>query len=95
MKQKAIFIVQNYIRELGEPYKSLRRAHFRQKSHSIWAAEEILTRILTSGKDPISVVEDFARSTDQYSCIDGSASYMFSVAHDTAMDILDRILGII
>lgn len=95
MNDKAILVVRDYIAKLKLPYNEWRKPYFEQASYAIWAANEVL-RSIENNKSipPIMVVEDFIRKMDAFSCINANNSRMFSIAHDTAQDILDVFLGI-
>lgn len=93
MREKVITLIQAYIEELGRPCSNTNSRRFRQKVYSIWAAEEILIYVINNRRTrPDDAVEEFACKMDTYSCMGGSFSFMFSVAHDVAIDILDRII---
>lgn len=90
MKDKSIFIIQQYIRELRQP---CRKKDFMQRSYSLWAAIEILKLVLIKNDiPPIMVVEEFRNKIDGYSLLNSKSSIIFSIAYDTATDILDNLL---
>ncbi len=90
----AELIIQEYIYDLREPKFSLKRSYFKQRSYSIWAAEEAL-RTIRKRKDvnPIYAMEEFVGKMDYYACHRPDLSYIFSVAYDIGTDILDRLMA--
>lgn len=87
-------IVQKYIRNLPEPCIYLTRSHFYQRSCKKWAAEEVL-RTIRQRKDisPIRAVEEFVKKMECYACRRSESSYIFSIACDIGIDILDILLA--
>lgn len=93
MNEQAILIVKNYIKRLKRPNSSKKILYFEQLSYSRWAADEILRCFMNQNtRSPVDIIEEFISKMDMYSCVNGNASFMFSVAHDTAEDILDVFL---
>lgn len=93
MNEQAILIIKNYMKRLKRPKGGIRMPHFEQLSYSRWAANELLNCVMKqSSKTPVKVIEEFISKMDMYSCMNSNASFMFSVAHDTAEDILDVFL---
>lgn len=90
----AEMIVQDYILDLSDPRSSLRRSHFKQLSYTKWAAEEVL-RTIRKRRDmsPTAAVEEFVNKMDQYALMHGNLSYIFSVAYDVGLDILDIFMA--
>lgn len=86
-------IVQKYIRDLPEPSIYLARSHFYQRSCTKWAAEEILRTIRKRDISPIRAVEEFVEKMEQYACHRSESSYIFSIAYDIGIDILDILLA--
>lgn len=64
---------------------------FAQRSYQIWAIDEILSEINKSSSPVSLIVESFAKKMDSYSC-SGKSGWIFSVAHDIALWILDNLL---
>jgi len=63
--------------------------YFNQRSYSRWAANEILELVMDNPfSTPIDIIEEFIIKMDYFSCIDLSTSLIFSIAKDTAEDIL-------
>lgn len=93
----AEMIIKDYIADLPEPNCRcrFRRAHFSQRSYSIWAAEEVL-RTIRKRKDvsPIYAVEEFVNRMEYFACKRPSTSYIFSVAYDIGIDILDILIAV-
>lgn len=106
-RERAMLIIRDYIFDLGfkegsQPKSSgcriqripTKRRYFDQKSYSNWAANEILLYVQNhSDMSPIEAIEEFAKKVDRYSVKNPNTSYIFSVAYDTAMDILDIFLA--
>lgn len=93
MDNRAILAIEDYMFDLFEPGRNWPRYEFRKRSYGRWMAEEILKSI-KSHPDiwPIQIVEEFVRKTDEFSGIEHDErndSFIFSVAHDIATDILD------
>lgn len=92
MNEQAIVIIKNYMKRLNRPNRSKKILHFEQLSYSRWAANELLNCVMEqNSKSPVRIIEEFISKMDTYSCMNG-ASFIFSVAHDTAEDILDMFL---
>ena len=93
MNDLAIEIIQKYISDFENRKHYWSKPMFKQNSYAKWSAEELLERVQNRKNVPaIYVIEDFIRLMDRYACMNPHNSYMFSVAHDTAEDILDFIL---
>lgn len=94
MNESAIQTVKEYIADLKPPKYRLKRSFFEQKTYSIWAAKEVL-QYLWSHPDtpPIIAIEEFIEKMDKYSLKNRESSFIFSVAHDIAEDILDIFLA--
>lgn len=94
MDIRAISVLQEYIADMPEPRKKCKRYVFLQETYSRWAAEEILRCIQENeSRPPITVVEEFKDRMNRYSLMNPNSSYIFSVAYDIAMDILDIFLA--
>lgn len=93
---KALAFINNYILELKRPRSYLKQSIFIQRSFSIWAAEECYEYVRTHDYiPPLDAVNAFSRIMEDYSCLNDSASIYFSIASDTAKDILDKLLNYI
>lgn len=86
-------VIQMYIRSLRNPIRYPDKRYFQYISYSKWTANELLNMVRNQ-KDipPTIIVEDFIKKLDRYSCQDSNTSYMFSVAKDTAENVLDLLL---
>ena len=94
MSTRAELIIQDYMLDLREPRNLHQRSQFKQSSYSIWAANEIMKYVKEHKSMPtIDAIEDFIRKMDEYSCMNPDSSFIFSVAHDIAEDILDIFLA--
>ena len=91
--EQAIPVVQEYLKRIGDQISPCYGYTFKQESCSRWAANEIL-KLLKKEKDipPLLILEKFAAQMDSFSCLNRNTSFIFSVAHDTAMDIIDNLL---
>lgn len=92
----AEMIIKDYITDLPEPNYRCRfkRAYFSQRSYSIWAAEEVLRTIRKRNDvSPIYTVEEFVNRMEYFACKRPSTSYIFSVAYDIGVDILDILMA--
>lgn len=93
MNGRVISVIEEYMFDLFEPGRNWPKYESRKRSYGRWAAEEILKSVqLHLDISPIQVVEEFVRRTDEFSGIehdDRNDSFIFSVAHDVATDILD------
>lgn len=93
MDNRVISVIEEYMVDLFEPGRNWPKYEFRKRSYERWAAEEILSDIQHhSNMPPVLVVEEFVRRTDEFSNIEHDErndSFIFSVAHDVATDILD------
>ena len=94
MDIRAISVLQEYIADMPEPRKKCKKQIFLQETYSRWAAEEILRCIQENrSRPPVAVVEEFKDRMNHYSLMNPNSSYIFSVAYDIAMDILDIFLA--
>lgn len=93
MDGRAISVIEEYMFDLFEPGRNWPKYEFRKRSYGRWAAEEILKSIKRHPDiSPMQTVEEFVRATDKFSGIEHDErndSFIFSVAHDVATDILD------
>ena len=67
---------------------------FRQASYQKWAADEFFKYITTHGPDLYSSAEKFVHIMDKYSMISKRNGWMFSVAYDVAVELLDIMYAI-
>lgn len=56
------------------------------------AIRELRELLRTSNKPAIQVVEEFIQRMDKYSCNNINTSWMFSIAKDVGMEVLDELL---
>lgn len=90
----AISVVKNYIERLEcIPVHYWRSSEFAQKCYSIMAANDIL-ELLSQDEDepPLGIIEEYREKMDEYSCVNSTSSFIFSVSHDTAEDIVDELI---
>ena len=95
--ESAIQKITTYIGNLERPNLKMKAEEFEEASYSIWAAEEILDRVINncdlvpphiSGKlplKPIQIIAFFADEMDFFVC-DGGGK-MFKIAKNVAEDI--------
>lgn len=92
MNEIEVIIVQHYINEyLFEPTSSWPKESFEERSHARWAAFEIMHRLMDFPFDsPDMIVEAFILELTMYLYLakDEKTTKLFSVAKDTAEDIL-------
>lgn len=87
-RERALESLREYISLLPEPTIADSKSLFAHRSYSIWAAETILQAVEKSRRiSPVTIIEQFAWKFNKYSC----NHYMFAVAHDVALDILDTV----
>ena len=85
-------------RDLAEETNQIRKMtgyekEFHQASYRIWAMKEIYNLLKkTPSKDPEFVLGDFRADMDYYA-LSSKASYIFSVAYDTATYYYDMCFG--
>lgn len=93
MDSRVISVIEEYMFDLFEPGRNWPKYEFRKRSYGRWAAEEIIKSIQRyQDISPMLVVEEFVRRTDEFSNIEHDErndSFIFSVAHEVATDILD------
>lgn len=76
-------------------YHWFNQDEFKQEVMSNWAAKEILKEVEANPDvSPIIIVEQFAERMDNYSLENTFVSFSFSVAKDTADDILSILWNI-
>lgn len=90
----AVRYIHSYIRDIRIRIPKVEKdREFRQLTYSIWAANELISRLRDDcGMPPLTVIEDFTYEMDSYSMINIDTSFIFSVGFDTAMDIYDHLL---
>ena len=92
MNEPALAVILEYIEEcLFEPKANWPRFFFDERSYSRWAAFEIVNDIMKNPLvSPTATIERFMIMMDMKSCVaeDTKASRIFSIARDTAEDIL-------
>lgn len=103
MNEKAISIIQKYVdKNLFKPRSNWSKYYFKERSYSRWAAYEIQERIIEeilrlpthiTGREQkisIEIIKEFINEMDYYNEINSNrnSSFIFSVAKDTAKEIL-------
>lgn len=79
---------------LFPPEYSWSEDEFQKRSYSRWAAEEILSLLQSTNKDPIDIVEDFADEIERFSESTYQAKrIIFFAVQDTIDDILFLLKG--
>ena len=92
MYDEILFAILEYINDLKQTASYWNKELFQQQAYSLWAAKEIYFRLAKNETySPAYLVEDFANKMDDYACKRKETSFMFSIAHDVAIDILDLI----
>lgn len=92
MNNKAITIINDYIATMPQIRPYLKRHSFMQISYSRWIAHEILELIKICNTTPaMMVIEDYVSKLDEWSCVSRDNGIIFSIARDTALDILDYL----
>lgn len=92
-RDKAIRLIRLYKREIDRTYSkmSLRRDMY-YKYAIRWAINDLLEYILARPETPVFLaVEEYAKMMDNYSCKNVKYSYVFSVANDVAISVLDML----
>lgn len=87
---EAIFKIQNYLNNvLFEPSLNWPKDEFRKRCYSRWAVNEIITRIMDRPFDPPDqVVEIFLLEMIIYSTRENKSDDVFTIASNTAEEIL-------
>ena len=97
MDERAISAIEDYMFDLFEPGRNWPKYEFNKRSYERWAAKEILKRIQQHPEIPaINLVEEYVLMTDEFSGIEHDErndSFIFSVAHDMAENILDVLIA--
>ena len=95
MDERVISAIEDYMFDLFEPGRNWPKYEFNKRSYERWAAKEILKRIQQHPEIPaINLVEEYVLMTDEFSGIEHDErndSFIFSVAHVVATDILDML----
>ena len=92
MYDEIMFTILERICDLKQSTSYWQKELFAQQVYTIWAAKEIY--FLLSENDiypPEVVVEEFANKMSDYASKRKETNFMFSIAYDTAIDILDLI----
>lgn len=80
---------------IREPHIRLSRTYFEQRVYSKWATEELLTRIMDNPyESPFDVIELYILELECciYAASDSPNRKIFTIAKETAEDILDYLL---
>lgn len=90
-------IVQTVIDEIDEYPESV-NGHYLDyqevKSCQKWALKEIMKELEWNDRIPASaIISDFANKMEEFACHDTPSSYLFSIARDMALCMLDMILS--
>lgn len=90
----ALKIVKDYIDIImSEPMCTWNEDRFKCQSNTRWAAREVLRYVNKHNDIPaIDAVEKFAAMVDDFACSSGTDGLEFSIAYDTAMDILSLLI---
>lgn len=90
----AIKLIKNYIDILmNEPFSKFNHERFKAQSNTRWAAREVLRYVNKHNDIPaIDAVENFAAMVDSFACCPCTDGLEFSIAYDTAMDILSLLI---
>lgn len=87
-RERVLKDLEVYISLLPQPTVGDSKSVFAHRSYSVWAAESILNAVENSRRiNPVTIIEQFVWKFNKYSC----NHYMFAVAHDIALDILDTV----
>lgn len=91
MYEMLIQIVEDYKRVyIRKPTYDIRHSTFYEVSYAKWAMDKLLEYIYSHPAYPIEdSICEFADKMDEYACYGGDASYMFSVACNTAINFYD------
>ena len=92
MNTKAVQFLNSYISSIPT-HIVYPKEYFEHLSYSKWIAEEILHRVEVSNKPATLIVEELIFKLNKWACINPKTSFIFSTAHDTAVDILDHLLS--
>lgn len=92
MCDTAISIIQEYIKQhLFSPSNTWCKYEFEKRSYSIWAAYEIINRLMDRPFEmPICIIENFIFEMAMYACYgeDEHRSFIFQTAVETAEEII-------
>jgi hypothetical protein len=92
----AMRVVLDYINELESTpcfWDYWTSAYFAQRSYAKTAARDILELLENSSEPPLVVIETYRDKMDEYACLNEVNSFIFSVAYDTAENIIDAIIS--
>lgn len=92
MEERIIFTIKCFSEEnWAEPCANWPDYWFNKSSYSRWAISEIIELLENRGinESPKKVVSNFISRMDRYSCLNDSARKIFSIARETADDVLD------
>lgn len=91
--KQVISIVKEYLENVENTIAPWQGYRFSQVSYTKWAAIEILYLLKEKYYlPPLTVLEDFANKMDTYACLNKGNTFMFSVAYDTTMNIIDILI---
>lgn len=89
-------VVSAYIDELENspnPIEHWRSSYMAQRSYAKTAAYDILELLRDSTEPPLVVIEEYRDKMNEYACLNKHGSIIFSVAADTADNIVDALVG--
>lgn len=84
----ASHILENYEGPFTYQRKWKNRGYFAQESYSKWAANEFLDYV-TNRRDIFLAADNYIRMVDNFACSNHENRWMFSIAYDVAVDLLD------
>ena len=92
-REKAIRLIRSYKRDIDVEYSWLttnRNLYYKWASR--WAINDLLEYVMSNpDMHAINLVEEYARRMDNYACRNKKGSYVFSIANDVAVGVLDML----
>ncbi|MCM1525231.1 MAG: hypothetical protein NC120_12330 [Ruminococcus sp.] len=92
-KQQIIGMIQRYRDEhLFEPNANWPFYHFKERSYSRWAADRIISDIIASSNDPVTVIRSFVNTSKNFYGLGKPADDIFRAAYEVGSDILSILV---
>lgn len=90
MDRRVVMVVKDYTKDIETPSRFMKKERIQRLSCSIWAADELLNYIQKHDEQsPVDSTEEFIHKMKYYELANPKTSFMFSIAYETARNILD------
>ncbi|MCM1578729.1 MAG: hypothetical protein NC078_08040 [Ruminococcus sp.] len=88
-KREIVGRIRKYTEEhLFDPATNWPGYYFRERSYSRWAAERIITEVISSNADPFTVIALFVKRAEYFKGRGKAGDDVFAAAYNVGLDIL-------